>query len=312
MDCRRVEEHLFEHTEPGERAGSQDGLSLPAQMAQEARIERHLDGCSRCRGLRELLDADAQDALSGLAEGVVAQTSGSACVGVRHQLASVDSESHADRRAPLESFPAVQDELLRSHLRHCDGCAVIARVLERQAVALPQLAEIRLDSTFVGEVLERTSRQPQIFQQSMSTTRSKWTYASMVPRWARSLVRRGAARPRLALELAYAGTLVVAVLVGLSSADTLTSMPAAVSTERVGDWYREAGHQARDGYLSLRSVTASVATTAASTVARAGVAMGFWAPAAQNDGEPATLVRPDLDADPDHDDLSRPTTKERG
>ena len=90
------------------------------------------------------------------------------------------------------------------HLDACGECAGLAAALARLATDLPPLAEMEPDARFVPEVLARTSRRRAPFD--------AWT-ARLAAGW-----RRLAQRPRIALEGAYAGAIVLVMLFGTANA----------------------------------------------------------------------------------------------
>jgi len=133
-----------------------------------------------------------------LTRAILARTSGSPCQRLRDlACAYVDGELEAD-----------QQDLVRSHLDICPGCAALVTALALSEAALPGLAHLDPGPWFTQAVLRATTRQrPQP---------SAW--------W--KLMHR----PRIALEAAYLGA--AAGMLGLSlplpSMDLGAKVPALV------------------------------------------------------------------------------------
>jgi predicted anti-sigma-YlaC factor YlaD len=171
MNCESFVDHV---------AGFLEG-SLARPEREAAR--RHLETCADCRALFAALEASSDP---GLADAILARTSGAACESARSRLcARVDGE--------LSSFDA---ELVDGHLRHCTECGALARALQSLTDDLPRLAAIDPGPGFVEVVLARTSRRPRP--------------VPLAERWA-AAVSRLLERPRIALE----GAFVAVVFVGL-------------------------------------------------------------------------------------------------
>ena len=166
-----------------------DGACTPAEWRE---AEAHVAGCARCRR--------AFDALAGRGEtlgepdgasltaSVLARTSGGGCDAARDRLcAFVD-----------ESLELLDRQLVGDHLAHCQACSALADAVARSTAILPSFAELPVPGTFVRDVLEATS------------LRDSPSLADRVI----ELIGRAAARPRFSLELAYACTLVLVLLVG--------------------------------------------------------------------------------------------------
>jgi hypothetical protein len=124
------------------------------------------------------------DIEDSLVDAVLARTSGPACSRATELVPGI-----AD--GTLEGTDAA---LVRLHLERCGECAAIARVLAALPADLAALAELRPDAGFARDVLARTSRRS---------------------RRAAGIWQRLVLRPRLALEGAYVGAVVVFALVGL-------------------------------------------------------------------------------------------------
>jgi predicted anti-sigma-YlaC factor YlaD len=218
MSC----DDLFDHA-PGFLDGSLVGIDRESAV-------RHLEECSDCRALIAALTAPHDP---GLAEEILARTSGAACERARWRLCDrVDGE--------LEQFDA---ELVDGHLLHCSECGALALALRRLQVELPRLAAIDPGPGFVEAVIARTSRRPR-----RVPFRARW-----------AAVTSGLFdRPRIALE----GAFVAAVVVGV---------PFAASPEpiAVAPTYAVAGAR---GAMSDIEATVQVTARSAWATAQAFVA----------------------------------------
>ncbi len=125
---------------------------------------------------------------------IVRATSGSACRRAEALLASRTDSA-------LEVFDLA---LLRGHLARCEACRALAEALDWSLPLLPALAEREPGEAFTEAVLERTSRAP---QRALVPWLERGTVAAQ-ERW-----RRMWQRPRFALEAAWVGACVVALLV---------------------------------------------------------------------------------------------------
>ena len=163
------------------------GDELPAE--ERRAVERHLRECASCRELADLASCSAEPP-AALIDTVLASTSGSVCASAREQLCDLVDDH----------LPAADHELVLCHLESCRECAALSHALVRLSTDLPLLAELQPDAGFVRDVLARTSG------------RRTWA-ARLTDAWERLL-----ARPRLALEGAYLGTVLFALIFGLSSA----------------------------------------------------------------------------------------------
>jgi hypothetical protein len=158
--------------------------------------EAHLAACAECRELVGLAaGADVQSPPpADLVGEVMVLTSGRACGSARARLCD-----RVDRLLGPED-----DDLLRMHLAGCAECAGLAAALARLAIDLPSLAELEPGPRFLPAVLERTSRR--------AGPVAGWT-AALAAAW-----RRLAYRPRIALEGAYVGALILVLLFGATNA----------------------------------------------------------------------------------------------
>jgi len=180
VDCRTYEDLL-------------DAL-LEGRLSESERqaLDAHAAGCPRCGELLSLATMELGDveepAPEGLAEAVLARTSGSPCGRARELLCDLVDETLQEADA----------ELVGIHLGGCAECRSTAAALARLRTDLPLLAEVRPGERFVEGVLARTSR--------------GW-------RWRlEGRLRLLLARPRLAAEGAYLGSLVFMVLVAMPGA----------------------------------------------------------------------------------------------
>jgi anti-sigma factor RsiW len=203
MDCKRFEAQL-------------EALVEGRLSAAEADAGRqHWAGCAQCRELAELAgliapgaeptasDLSAPDLTPpDLTGAILARTSGSACASCESRLADfVDG-----------ALAAADGELVALHLAACAACSPLAAELRRLAGDLPRLASVAPGPGFVEAVLAASLPWPVQLR--------RWWRASW-PRWVR--------RPRFSLEVAYATTLILALLVSLPGS------PLAALPERALD-----------------------------------------------------------------------------
>jgi len=185
MNCRGFQNRLDDYLR-----GRLRGDDLVAARA-------HVLACPECREVVEILETSAasvqEDPPPGLVRGILERTTGSPCGSAHGRLCDfVDA-----------SLDPIEAELVRLHLGECGECGALAGALARLAGELPGLAEIEPPADFVDAVLARTL---------------PWRrrLARRLPRLA-EIGERLAARPRLALEGAYAGTLVLVLILGPST-----------------------------------------------------------------------------------------------
>ena len=173
----------------------EDWLDGRLSIDERRQAERHLVVCAECRELTTLpRTADAAPAGGeALTSAILARTSGSPCASARQRLVDYVDEA----LAPVDAG------LMSSHLERCDACTALARTVSRLSLDLPRLAELQPDPGFVADVLARTCAVP-----------------ARVRSWPERLLeglRTLAARPRFALEGAYVGTALLALLVAFPS-----------------------------------------------------------------------------------------------
>lgn len=150
-------------------------------------VLRHLEGCAGCRSFfAALAAADEAPEDPGLADAILARTTGAACDSARSRLcARVDGD--------LDSVDA---DLVDGHLRHCPDCGALEGALRRLREELPRLAAIDPGPVFVEGILARTSRRP--------------CRVPLAERWA-AAVSCLLDRPRIALEGAFMAVALVGV-----------------------------------------------------------------------------------------------------
>lgn len=153
--------------------------------------EEHADCCPSCGIWAAVLirpalpSAEDPAALTG---SILGRTSGPACGQAREGLCDfVDG-----------ALPPAELELLAEHLSHCPPCATLAAELGEIEALLPGRAALDPGETFTRGVLEHTSRAT-FPEPPAHAFRTGW----------RELLAR---RPRLALEAAYAATVLIVLL----------------------------------------------------------------------------------------------------
>lgn len=124
-----------------------------------------------------------------LTEAILARTSGPVCGSAHERLAA-----YVDRALdPMEA------SLIGGHLERCPECAALARALVAMREDLPLLAEVDHDPAFTREVLARTTSAPR--------------RTPLAERYV-AVVRRLLERPRVALEGAFVGAMILALASG--------------------------------------------------------------------------------------------------
>jgi anti-sigma factor RsiW len=167
----------------------------------------------------DMFDVEPPD---GLADAVLARTSGSAC-----RAAEVLLPDLVD-----EALHGTDAELVRLHLERCSGCAAAARALLALRHALPAMAEVDPGRPFTEGVLARTTHAP----------------------WRRlaASFRRLLLRPTFAMEGAYLGSVILVALVGLPGSPLrdvprqTSSAVRALSTRTEGRLLEAVRHAERD------------------------------------------------------------------
>jgi predicted anti-sigma-YlaC factor YlaD len=207
-----------------------DGTLL---VNQQADTEAHRATCRRCDELYRLMHGDGSGpadvarpagqvghfdvaAPSGLAESILARTSGSPCAPAQARLGDLVDRG-LDRQDPVttqvpahvvdhephqETDQDVDLALVDGHVQHCPECAAVARALVRLRDDLPTFAELSPRASLLREVLVRTSSQP-------SREAGLWEQL-------RDAGQRLLERPRIAWEVGYVATLVAWLVFGAS------------------------------------------------------------------------------------------------
>jgi len=112
---------------------------------------------------------------TNLTASILARTSGSACPRLHDQAcAHVDGELNI-----------LHEELIQQHLEHCPACRDLIAALQLVQEVLPTFSRLEPGPAFTRQILKATSQRE-----------------AKLPWWQRLLQR-----PRVGLELAYAGTL---------------------------------------------------------------------------------------------------------
>lgn len=161
-------------------------------LRERSSAEAHLENCQRCRRLldtaRGIIDPLAGVQGDALARSIMASTSGPVCPRAESSLWEYVYGSLDD----------AESQLIALHVEHCEGCRSIAVEFAAAQQVLPAMAEIDPGPFFAREVLGLTSRQ----QARVSGFRTRF-----LAWWNRMVYR-----PRFAMEAAYIGTLVLALL----------------------------------------------------------------------------------------------------
>jgi len=212
--------------------------SLPGEDLQAACD--HLSQCPRCRQLLEVAAGrtDLPPAVSGqsLVSEILRKTSGPACGRVREQICDfVDGT--------LTGFDA---QILAIHIENCNACAELARTLRELSVVLPGMAELDPGASFTRQVLTATSR----------TELSRPRRRELIAAWWRSLI----GRPRFAWEAAYAGALLLTLIIG---SPTFVSTAASAPLDEVRGKTRQVWTIAREELTGLSAAAAAGASEAA-------------------------------------------------
>jgi predicted anti-sigma-YlaC factor YlaD len=192
----------------------QDFLEGNLPAAERLEIQAHLEDCSDCAALAQLMVLEApEEGVPDLTDAVLERTSGTAC----HRAREILCDSLDDGTDPVDA------DLLRLHLDGCGECSTLALVLERLGQDLPALAELEPTGGFVEEVLAATLPR-----------RSRW--ADLAARWSRGWAAL-LARPRIAWEAGYIGTVALWLVVSVFGApfQASTPLPSAESSAKIVD-----------------------------------------------------------------------------
>jgi len=219
MNCSEFEALLYSSIE--ESIGHVDAVRMTAHEAS----------CSRCRALATLVSGTeasaAAEAVEGLAESVLTQTSGRPCEEVAVLLAEGESDA-----GPAALWPV--------HVKTCKECRALQGALARMLREIPVLAELDPEVSLVDSVLQATAR-----RRPIARRRSR-----------DSLWLRFVQRPRAALEGAYVAAMLLLLITGLPWA-------LSVGPVRTLDtWWRERAEAANGLSASmLNAVDGSVQGT---------------------------------------------------
>jgi hypothetical protein len=183
MDCSHFAEVL---------ASFQEGSLSPVEQSA---AQAHLAECSTCRRLLEIsrgeIDMLPQAQHDALAHCILQRTSGPACARVESSLWDF-----------IEGDMSAEDACLLSlHLENCAACRSVAEDLVLIQQELPEMAEINPPESFAREVV--------------SATRALRPGRSVLNTGFRAWWDRMVQRPRFALEVAYAGALVLFIAFSL-------------------------------------------------------------------------------------------------
>lgn len=202
MTCDQFREALVVLDEPG------------AALRSGGALADHVAACASCGAwAARFADGAAiwhEQNASSLVASVLAQTSGPACERARLLLAS----------APDDDLAPDDHLLVGGHLERCADCRAFASLWDSVASALPSLAALEPDASFVDDVLARTSRRPTW----------RWWADDVRAAWLRVVER-----PRFAWEVAYVCTLCWLLIFGnpIAAFDWTTARVGAVAKEAV-------------------------------------------------------------------------------
>ena len=164
----------------------------------------HADACPRCREILDAMDVDLADLVADgdpgvdhpdLVESVLDRTTGSSCERAESLLAlSPESTPDADQAA-----------LLAAHLEHCDRCAGLERTLSWLLPELKEMGRIEPETDLVYDVLRASS-----------SVRSRKRAGALARRRDRLQLwwEQQVARPRFAWEVAFAASVILALVFG--------------------------------------------------------------------------------------------------
>ncbi len=189
------------------------------------RMAAHEASCARCRRLAEMVtgsDAgDSAEPFEGLAESVLAQTSGKPCEEVAVLLAEGGSDPD-----PAALWPV--------HVQNCKECRALQGALARMLHEIPALAELDKDASLPDAVLSATSRASSGRRLSAPDRRTRESF------WLRFVQR-----PRAALEGAYVTAMLLLVVTWLPWSASASPVQALDS------WWRGRAEAANDLSASM-------------------------------------------------------------
>ena len=201
MDCSGFEEML-------DRIVA--GMS-PVEGSRAA--TRHLHACARCRSLYAIVrgepDAPPHDLGEETIQAILQNTAGTGCDETCERLCAwIDRE-----------LPGGDQEIISLHIDNCLRCRALATALAELKRELPDMAAIEPDSRFLEDALEAI-RQVRVApgKRRHHFRTCDWWY-------------RIVCRPRFAWEAAYAGALILFLVLG-SPFIRQVYVPRAITVER--------------------------------------------------------------------------------
>ena len=164
---------------------------LHRNLADDSVARNHLKGCASCRELVALLRENLVflqvPAPAGLAEAVIARTSGKVCASARESMPGYVEGELAEDDA----------DLLSGHLTGCHECRDLEAAVRMLAVDLPSLAKMEPAAGFAEQVLAATSEKLTLAQR-------------FVANWQQMMHR-----PRIAFEASYIAAITFVLVFGL-------------------------------------------------------------------------------------------------
>jgi hypothetical protein len=110
-------------------------------------------------------------------------------------------------------LPGVDRQLVQGHLEHCAGCRAVAVAMSRLGDDLAALADLDPGPEFTAAVLARTTARTEAAQERRRKAAAGRGPAGLMDRAGRWWQERILA-PRFAMQVAYAATFVIVLLVG--------------------------------------------------------------------------------------------------
>jgi anti-sigma factor RsiW len=209
MSCESTQSRLFAYLDE----------ELDANTRRE--VERHLAECAECAGFAEALGDPVEDT-QDWTRAVLRRIGAEPCAQAVDRLSGwVDGD--------LET---VDTELVAGHVAHCGECNALARVLRAMRADLPELAEVRPDAAFLGDVLAATLRAEPILP-----------WVARLDGWFAKLMQR----PRIAWEGAFLATACLLLLVAFPGS------PLAAVSEKALDLTRNAPNTIEQPFVAFRT-----------------------------------------------------------
>jgi hypothetical protein len=228
---------------------------------EERAAEDHAAACERCAELLSIARGEPhtfeEAADEDLTNGILETTSGSPCARAESLLCDWVDGMLQDE----------EGELLALHLDHCAGCTELSASLATLRVDLPAMAEIEPDQWFVRDVLDATTRRRPsgIAEPALAAVR-------VVDSWGRRLLER----PRLALELAYSGAMVIFLLWGTPVSPLRGTAEKALAIVSVSPAEGVRGAYEGGSYLTGRAVLLARDAWDEAAVPLTRGMKGFW------------------------------------